>query len=509
MKKTLRFLALTVMLVFLFSSAAMAVDALNIYQAEVREDGRLQVYAGTDYTDEKDMNFSAATENGDLVIDEAYVLNKQGTSWFVVLDYHRSVHYKQIPEIQDRVMSGLAGIIQSKDEGALVLTNYDPAIHVEQAATLKENLVKTPGASESSALVVTMGKVMDYIHENRANLMPNVVMVVITSALEEVDLQEAERILGSDSNRLNTTYVVCTLPSEATAGAARRENGYQLQNLAKLTVGGTGYITEKLSKDEADKAVQRIASSERRKILMFLDPQKSANTGKKLTVKQTTAGGKEMSETKDLTDDQYNYWVEAIDGRAPDQKEDTSDISALLAKPSTNSAARARYYEYEAPEPESSGGGFSTELLIGIILAVVIIALVVVLLLTRKKGKGKGKKSQATSAVYADAGASAKPAGVTVTLSGANGAVLKGQMKNNRLTIGRDASRGAMIAVPNDGKLSGVHATLTKQGNTMTLTDNGSTNGTKVNGNKVTGPVTLQQNDTIAMGSTTYTITWR
>ncbi len=507
MKKILRCLALTVMLVFLFSSAAMAVDALNIFSVGMDDKGNLDIYAGTDYTDTKDMNFSASTENGPLKISGSLVLNKEGTSWFIVLDYHRSIHYKQIPEIQDRVLADLAGIIQSKDEGALVLSNYDPSIHVEQSSTLKENLVKTPGSSDSSALVVTMGKVMDYISSNRQNLMPNVAVVVITSALEAVDLQEAERIL--QNHRLITTHIICTLPSEATAGAARRETGYQLQNLAKLTIGGTGYITEKLSKDEADNAVTRIAKNERRKIFIVIDPEKAGNAGKKLTITQTTAGGKELADTVDLSDDDYKQWTELIGKRDPDPvPSDTPDIPSIVTKSSSNSAARARYYEYEAPQEESKGG-FSTELLIGIILAAVVIALAVVLILTRKgKGKGKGKKGQAVSA-YVDSGASAKPAAVTVTLSGDNGAVLKGQMKNNRLTIGRDASRGAMIAVPNDGKLSGLHATLTKQGNTMTLTDNGSTNGTKVNGSKVTGPVTLKQNDTITMGSATYTVTWR
>ena len=141
-------------------------------------------------------------------------------------------------------------------------------------------------------------------------------------------------------------------------------------------------------------------------------------------------------------------------------------------------------------------------------LGVIIIALLVVFLVTRN-GKSKKTTSSAAGNYAAAVGSTAKPAGLTVTLTGANGATLKGQMKNNRLTIGRDANRGAMIAVPNDGKLSGLHATITRNGNVVSITDNGSTNGTKVNGTKVQGTVTLQQNDTVTMGSTTYTVTWR
>ena len=82
--------------------------------------------------------------------------------------------------------------------------------------------------------------------------------------------------------------------------------------------------------------------------------------------------------------------------------------------------------------------------------------------------------------------------------------------KYNMLTIGRNGAK-AMLSVPNDGKLSGLHATLAKQGNAMLITDNGSTNGTKVNGNKIeTGvPTALNQNDAVTLGSTTYTISWR
>jgi len=43
------------------------------------------------------------------------------------------------------------------------------------------------------------------------------------------------------------------------------------------------------------------------------------------------------------------------------------------------------------------------------------------------------------------------------------------------------------------------------------ITDNGSTNGTKLNGTKIpaAAPTPVHQNDTVTLGSTTYTISWR
>ncbi len=504
MKRILRCLAMAVTLVFLFSSAAMAVDTFNILSVAVLDGGYLNIIGGTDYTDQQDLNFTAKTENGEVQIDQSFVLSKEGTSWFIILDYHTSVHYKDsLQKCQNALLKELATVIQSKDEGALVPSNFAAEIHLDQASTLRDELTATPSASETAALVPTLGKVMDYIAENRQNLMPNVAVVMITSALEDIDLTEAERIL--ENNRGTTTHIICTLPKVETAGEARRAQGDQLQKKAKLTVGGTGYITESGSEDEGRKAVKRIQSAERRKIYMLLDPQNSVNTGKELTITQKTAGGKEMSETINI-DALYDSWNEALKSRTPQQEQEAEGFkpSNIPSTSSTNSASRIQVNQnYNPPVPTESG--LSTELLIGIILAVVVIALVVVLLITRKK---KGGKSNKSAPVYADS-ASSQSSGTTVTLSGDNGTVLKGTMKNNRLTIGRDAGRGAMVAIPNDGKLSGLHCTLTKQGGGITLTDNGSTNGTKVNGTKVTGTVNLNQNDKVTMGSATYTITWR
>ena len=140
-------------------------------------------------------------------------------------------------------------------------------------------------------------------------------------------------------------------------------------------------------------------------------------------------------------------------------------------------------------------------------VAVATMALVIVLIIL-KANKGKKKSNSKVSVAASGASSSQRAHGTTVTLRDVSGAVLKSEMKGGRLTIGRDASRGAMLAIPSDGRLSGVHVTLTKQGESMTITDNNSTNGTKVNGTKITGTVPLHQNDSVSMGSNTYTVSW-
>ena len=68
------------------------------------------------------------------------------------------------------------------------------------------------------------------------------------------------------------------------------------------------------------------------------------------------------------------------------------------------------------------------------------------------------------------------------------------------LTMGRRAAND--IAFPTDPYISGRHAQVSFDGETLTLTDIGSTNGTAVNEERLTPnvPVTLEDGDLVQMG---------
>jgi pSer/pThr/pTyr-binding forkhead associated (FHA) protein len=66
-------------------------------------------------------------------------------------------------------------------------------------------------------------------------------------------------------------------------------------------------------------------------------------------------------------------------------------------------------------------------------------------------------------------------------------------------TLGREAGNDIII---NDPQVSRHHARLTLQGGTYSLEDLGSTNGTFVNGRRVTGSVVLSSGDMIGLGDT-------
>jgi predicted ester cyclase/ketosteroid isomerase-like protein len=67
----------------------------------------------------------------------------------------------------------------------------------------------------------------------------------------------------------------------------------------------------------------------------------------------------------------------------------------------------------------------------------------------------------------------------------------------DEVTFGRDKSN---VVVINDRALSRRHARLLKNGNGYTLEDLGSTNGTSLNGDLITSPITLKPGDQIGFG---------
>ncbi len=98
-----------------------------------------------------------------------------------------------------------------------------------------------------------------------------------------------------------------------------------------------------------------------------------------------------------------------------------------------------------------------------------------------------------------------KPENIVTTPISANAARLVQQvggqiypLNQPEIVIGREV--GAEIAL-DDSQISRRHARLTITGNTVTIADLGSANGTFVNGRKIAGPTSLQEGDRIRIGT--------
>jgi pSer/pThr/pTyr-binding forkhead associated (FHA) protein len=70
-------------------------------------------------------------------------------------------------------------------------------------------------------------------------------------------------------------------------------------------------------------------------------------------------------------------------------------------------------------------------------------------------------------------------------------------LEGDQLTIGRDASNGVAI---NDAEVSRKHSRLSFQGGKYVLEDLGSTNGTFINGQRLSGPAVLKPGDVVSLG---------
>lgn len=70
-------------------------------------------------------------------------------------------------------------------------------------------------------------------------------------------------------------------------------------------------------------------------------------------------------------------------------------------------------------------------------------------------------------------------------------------LEASEIIIGRDASN--LIAI-NDAEVSRKHAKLTQQNSTFVIQDLGSTNGTFINGQRITTPQELKPGDTVTLG---------
>lgn len=78
---------------------------------------------------------------------------------------------------------------------------------------------------------------------------------------------------------------------------------------------------------------------------------------------------------------------------------------------------------------------------------------------------------------------------------------------SNEYSIGRSASK-ADLAFSNDNALSGKHCTLFVKDGHIFIRDEGSTNGTFVNGVAISGQFKVEQDDVILIGSYEYRIVW-
>ncbi|BCV20973.1 FHA domain-containing protein [Moorella sp. Hama-1] len=96
---------------------------------------------------------------------------------------------------------------------------------------------------------------------------------------------------------------------------------------------------------------------------------------------------------------------------------------------------------------------------------------------------------------------------VLVVLDAKNGGLKRGESYSlgENISIGRDNHNDIII---NDSHVSARHAVINQQGGEWQLLDLDSTNGTYLNGQRLTGPHSLRPGDKISIGGVTFKVGW-
>ena len=88
MRSIYRCFAAVLILVLLCTSSALASGSLTLNAFECSaENGRLYAMVYTEYTNDDDLNFTAKTENGELLVESVVTRRSEDITWFIVLDY--------------------------------------------------------------------------------------------------------------------------------------------------------------------------------------------------------------------------------------------------------------------------------------------------------------------------------------------------------------------------------------------------------------------------------------
>lgn len=204
--------------------------------------------------------------------------------------------------------------------------------------------------------------------------------------------------------------------------------------------------------------------------------------------------------------------VEASDSRSFTVSPSPESLSSF---PMTNTSAGV--------EPERENG-MSSIVILGLIAAVIIliaIAIIIIAVLNRKKPEPKRiigqpgyitpemaniPKPEPPSPVAQPVEKIKKvksDAGLKVEFTKLGGGRLIRANIDKSLTIGRGSDCGLVL---DDSMVSGKHCTLYEESGKVFIEDNGSTNGTIVNGIKIGGRTELQSGDLILLGSDEYRI---
>ena len=501
MKKVLAMMLLVVM-VFSCCSLAWAdnLQSFAVQTVRVDEKGGLNVvvfYPQEGQLQAKD--FSVTLDQSAVKVESISSLKSSdvGTTWLFVVDVS-VVRVDKAQAILTGLLLGDGSVLGTGDQAGIFATGKsEKDIQLtNNRQLLKSQIDGLKREPNSKQLFAQIAAALNFLNTGK-EVRERKVLVVISNGVNENETgMSYDELTKRLENTKTTVYTFALLSAERNAKKVERYNAF-----ARSGLGGQFYeITQNAA---ADSKVQDLIRNENLFRCLNTNPGEEGLKGKTVTVSR--ADNSKVTDSIDLTDEE-----QALIGKAAD-----AAIAALeTPTPTPEPETESKPVVTEPPKDES---GLSP-IQLGIIAAAAVLVVLIIVLISRKGKKKQVDDSPAPASspsLYDDMESKTEAAPPTPSASslmvklesvGLDEPKSYSSPMVDELVIGRVPQKARLI-VP-DPKVSGANSKLTYVNRVMYLEDLGSTNGTQLNGMKVTGKVVVHQQDTIHIGQSNLRISW-
>ena len=508
MKKIIAVITLLVMLC-LCSLPACADDlqSFALQAVRVNNNGELNVIVFEPQEGQlKEDSFSMTLDQTPVPIQLISALKdaETETTWLFVVDLSilGGKRLDKTRAVLKGILLGNGTVLGSKDKAAVFTTGMAAKdIQLTNDSTeIQRQIDALKLDQKNNQLYAQTAAALNYL-ETGKDVQDRRVLVLISSGTNETSTGMTYEELSGNLQKTKTTVYTFALEDRVDQKKVERYNA-----LARSSVGGRFYEIP-ANTASVDSAVQELIRNEKRFRCFSANAAAAEIKGKTVSVSRTD--NVRVSDSIDLTSDQQVMLSSAVD--------------AVVARKNADE-------ETPTPEPEDqtteTGRETKQETIlgltpvqIGLIAGAAVLMILIIVLIARKSKKKDEEPSPAPApapAPYEEPEGKTEPAPQAQAVSslmvkldsvGLDEAKTYSSPMVDELVIGRVPNKSRLI-VP-DPKVSGANSKLTYENRVMYIEDLGSTNGTQLNGMKVTGRVVVHQQDTIRIGQTNLRISWQ
>ena len=525
MKRLLAGLMLMVMICMCCMTAgADDVHPFAMQTVHVNDEGRINVVVFDPQEEQMEAkDFSLKIDQSPTTVETVSSLKKGeiGTTWLFVVDLSilGGKRLDKAQEIINGLLLGDGAALGPKDKAAVFTTGMtvkDIQL-TNNRQMLKDQIDQLKLDQKSNHFFAQVATALNFLETSKEVQERKVLILISSGKNDNVTGMTYEELSTNLQSKRSTVYTFALLDTPD----PKKVEKYNA--LARASIGGQYYEIPGNSQT-VENEVKELIRNEIRFRCITANPGKEGIKGKTVSVSRTD--NTKVNDSLDLSSDQQLLLEKAADAAIAAANTPTPKPTATQTpEPTPTATATAEPNETKGP-----GGGKGKELSttqIGIIAAAVIAVIVVIALIAKKSRASREEQqlqqqqqhqqqeSAGSAFTYEETSGKTEVAPQAATVStlmvklesvGLDEEKSYTSPMVDELVIGR-APQKSRLVVP-DPKVSGANSKLTYANHVMMIEDLGSTNGTQLNGMKVTGKAVVHQQDTIRIGQTNLRISW-